>query len=169
MSESALTLWLCRAMAEEMEAEASHHFPQETGGVLMGYWSERSSAVVATSVIGPGPRATHSEFGFSPDHEWQRERIADHYAASGRMETYLGDWHCHPGAEHPGLSRKDRSTLRRIATYSFARAPKPIMVVLMGGPKAWEITGWAGQTSRRLSVPRLTLVPLQPRLVDCEV
>lgn len=164
MSEPALTLWLRRAVAEYMEAEASHYFPRETGGVLMGYWS--SGEVVVTAAIGPGPKATHSEYGFGPDHEWQQERIANHYTASGRMETYLGDWHCHPGAEHPGLSRKDRCTLHRIAMYSSARLPTPIMVVLIGGGSKWEITGWAGKSSRKLLVPRLTLIPLRPRLAD---
>jgi len=41
-------------------------------------------------------------------------RSASHYEQSGRLDTYLGDWHTHPGAVSGGLSWKDRACLKRI-------------------------------------------------------
>ncbi|MBW3628883.1 MAG: Mov34/MPN/PAD-1 family protein [Gemmatimonadetes bacterium] len=68
------------------------------------------------------------------------QSIARIYAASGRVDTYLGDWHTHPGAG-AYLSSTDLSTLHRIADCRTARAPTPLMIVLAGGP-AWKVAGW---------------------------
>lgn len=156
-------MWLRRGVPAQMAEEAAARFPAESGGVVMGYWS-LPDTVVVTRAIGPGPRAAHSEHGFDPDHEWQLEEIALHYTASNRMETYLGDWHSHPGAERAGLSRKDRATLYRIAADPNARAPRALMLVLIGGPDDWKIAAWTGQASRKFLLPRLSLNPMLPKL-----
>lgn len=109
----------------------------------MGYWSD-DKLVAVTASIEPGPRARHARSGFEPDQKWQTEKIAQHYAASGRIETYLGDWHTHPDALAGGLSQQDKRTLLRIAQHAKARAAKPLMVVLCGGPSDWEIYPWVG-------------------------
>lgn len=106
----------------------------------MGYWPD-STSVVITDVIGPGPDAKHARYSFHPDvvhHDDEIERI---YLASGRLHTYLGDWHTHPkGAAR--TSQKDRKTLRAIATDSFARAPRPLMAILAGNQN-WKIAVWS--------------------------
>lgn len=102
--------------------------PNETGGILMGYWSSEG-AVVVTHAIGPGPDARHSRHAFYPDvkfHDSETERI---YRESGRISTYLGDWHTHPhGANN--MSQRDRKTLLNIACAPEARAAKPLMAIL---------------------------------------
>jgi integrative and conjugative element protein (TIGR02256 family) len=83
-----------------MMGEAAARYPLETGGVFMGYWADDRTAVV-TQAIGPGPNAYHHRHRFAPDQEWQTTEIAEYYRASGRRETYLGDWHTHPDEAHP--------------------------------------------------------------------
>lgn len=125
-----------------MLAEAKHAFPNETGGVLIGYWAVLFQEIVLTTVVGPGPHAIHGTDSFMPDSEYQEAEIARYYHASGRLHTYLGDWHTHPNSS-PRMSRIDRKTLKNIAGDPDARTPVPIMAILAGG-KPWTLRVWRG-------------------------
>jgi integrative and conjugative element protein (TIGR02256 family) len=123
-----------------MLAEAARRYPLETGGVLMGYWSEDYKAVAITAITGPGPKAIHKRTAFVPDSDFHEAEISRFYVHSGRIHTYLGDWHTHPdGICH--LSSKDRATLKRISRYKAARAPMPIMGILAGSSD-WRLGVW---------------------------
>jgi len=158
-----VTLWLRRDVIRGMLAEFADSFPLESGGVLMGYWSDETTLVCST-LIGPGPEATHAKHGFAPDHRWQLDRIAEVYKATKTVEAYLGDWHTHPGEEEAALSRKDRRTLSRIARESGARAPKPAMVVMHGTVNKPDIAGWIGRLEKGLLLPRLALEQARVRI-----
>ena len=97
---------------------------------------------IVTRCIGPGPDAEHTAYGFRPDYDFQEEEIAKHYSETGRMTTYLGDWHTHPNQSRARLSVKDRSTLRRIASHAEARIDCPLMAVLHGQPGEWSLSAW---------------------------
>lgn len=151
--------WLSGAGA--MRAEAERVFPFETGGVLMGYWARAHDEVVITHVVGPGPHAEHRIHSFMPDYEYQEEEVARIYAASGRVATYLGDWHSHP-LEDVYLSSRDRRTLGRIARHAEARAPVPVMAVVGGGDPKWLLSVWK-------YAPRLLVrIALDSRVVSME-
>lgn len=165
------TLWVARAALDAMTREADRVSPSETGGVLMGYWTQSPTGDVGgegavAAVIGPGPRAVHRKWAFVPDHEYQEAEIERIYEACGRRWTYLGDWHTHP--DGPALlSNRDRTTLRRIATAEDARAPHPVMVLLAGG-RPWRPCAWAAHVGpSRLWRPRaLVTRPLHLRPFD---
>lgn len=142
----------------ELEREAERAFPNETGGVLLGYRDREEATLVQVMFqIGPGPNAVHKRHRFEPDSVWQQAQIALAYGQSGRIATYLGDWHSHPEGS-PRLSKLDRDTARRIARCRQARARRPIMLILCGGPKSWNAAGHcAGRW--RLRSTRTTVVP----------
>jgi integrative and conjugative element protein (TIGR02256 family) len=123
----------------EMEGEAERHDPDETGGVLLGYLDRDDPRRVQVMLqIGPGPKAIHGPHRFEPDAGWQEAQIGAAYAESGRIATYLGDWHSHPqGSTAP--SRLDRSTARRIARCRQARVRHPLILILCGDPEEWRI------------------------------
>lgn len=126
----------------EMEADADRHAPEETGGVLLGYADRTDAARIQVTIqIGPGPKAVHRRHFFHPDSEWQAQEIADAYASSGRVSTYLGDWHSHPGGSRRP-SGLDRSTARRIARCEQARVPHPVMLILHGEPANWRLAAY---------------------------
>lgn len=141
-------IWLSAALQEQCAREGDSKFPNETGGVFMGYWHDPGCAVV-TAVIGPGPDAVHERYSFEPDHRWQLAEIAGHYDRSGRHETYIGDWHTHPGAISGTLSRTDRQVVRRIINTPAARAPTPLIAVFFGEESAWDVVVWRGSLSPR--------------------
>ena len=127
---------LPRAVLAEMSREAQRSHPDESGGVLMGYTDRTDQNLISvTSQIGPGPNAMHRPHRFEPDADWQRDEVARCYEQSGRIATYLGDWHSHPGGS-ARPSRLDRKTARSIARSPEARLPNPLMVILAGS-EAW--------------------------------
>jgi integrative and conjugative element protein (TIGR02256 family) len=141
-----------------MRLEHVLHAPAETGGVVMGYWVD-DREVVITAATSAGSRATHREDGYEPDVDHDQREIGRIYSESGRLHTYLGDWHTHPGSG-PGLSWRDRSTLRAIAADARARAPTPLMLIVGWSDDGLMIAGWY----RRLGARRVASLEL--RLFD---
>lgn len=131
--ESVPVVWMTAEVIAAMEVEATRHYPVETGGILLGYANALGTQVVVRASVGPGPRAVHRRRGFVPDHAYHELETARIYAESGRVWSYLGDWHSHPCAML-ALSRTDRRTFARIARAPDARVPKPLMIVLAGVP-----------------------------------
>lgn len=137
-------MWLPRRIVRLLIREADRSFPLETGGIVMGYLTNHD--LVITDVIGPGPNASHGRYQFNPDSEYQERRVAEIYVRSGRVSTYLGDWHTHPEGSFR-LSGRDRRTLRSIARSTDARCEKPLMVILAGDIDQWDIAIWRLQSS----------------------
>lgn len=106
----------------------------------MGYWASTHSEVVITDVVGPGPHAVHKRHEFIPDSNYHYSQIADLYKRSGRLHTYLGDWHTHLNA-NDNLSRKDWGTIRNISKSPSARAQVPLMGILVAEPE-WSLGVW---------------------------
>lgn len=142
-------IWLPQAERARCLADADKLFPLETGGAFMGYWGDEEQVVI-TAMIPAGPKAMHKRHSFAPDQHWQVVRIAEHYERSGRTETYLGDWHTHPGASTAQLSGADRDTLRRIIRARKARAPQPICIVIYGRAGDWALRAWTASERRSL-------------------
>jgi len=133
--------WVEHSVFQTMSELATLYQPCETGGCLLGYWVQPLKEIVICNIIGAGPNAQHLRHMFVPDDEWQSSEIAKIYTDSGCLFSYLGDWHSHP-AEHASadLSWRDRKTLRKIATYSPARTPHPIMGIIAKGESwFWKI------------------------------
>ncbi len=126
-------------VADDLEREADRAFPDETGGLLLGYRAAQGDVIV-TQMTGPGPQALHRPKSFVPDAPWQAANLAQRYADSGGYLEYLGDWHTHPDGQAV-LSRPDRRTLYRIAAHVAARCPDPVMIILAGrGP--WHLAAF---------------------------
>lgn len=133
--------WIRTSTLSRMREEAERRAPLETGGVLLGYWSADEQSTLISDASGPGPRATHRRFDFAPDAKFQEAYVAQAYEDSGRVSTYLGDWHSHPGGGDE-LSPTDVATLWRIARYARARARRPMMAILSGTRGRWSLAVW---------------------------
>ncbi len=106
--------------------------PKETGGVLVGYYTEAQDCAVVTEVSG-APSDSKSGRNFFVrgtaglqrwlNRLWRRER-----------RFYLGDWHSHPG-EAPLASPTDIAQLKEIAEDESCKCPEPV-ALLIGGAAA---------------------------------
>lgn len=114
----------------------------------MGWHVPSSRDIVIAVVIGPGPAAKHEPTRFVPDGAWTDDQVAEVYASSGRLITYVGDWHSHP-AGSTSLSWRDTRTLKSIAGRPAARCPQPVMLIAAGTPGDWRYVAYALRKQRR--------------------
>jgi len=133
--------WIEKNVLRAIESESQRMVPKETGGLLLGYWSDNE--VVITNATMPGPRARHRKSSYFPDSNYDGNIMAEFYFESGGITTYLGDWHSHPKGGG-GLSRHDLITLFNIATYEPARATNPIMMIEAKEQSGWVPVIWRG-------------------------
>lgn len=140
----AATVWIPEKLLAPLEEEAAEHSPDETGGMMVGYWSEGGEVVITETIEG-GPGAVRRPSRFEPDGEWQQQRLDELYVQSGRLHTYLGDWHSHPqGIPRPSF--RDRQTAKKVAAAKEARAPQPLTLICSKNSGGWE---WAAFSYRR--------------------
>lgn len=142
---SAGIVWVASGALRLISKEADLASPLESGGVLLGYWSESPHGPVVTHAVGPGPNAKHFRDRFVPDYEFHEAEIARLYTEYSGMLDYLGDWHSHPGSDGT-MSISDRKTLFRIGRSRQARAPRPLMLIMAFGPK-WSPVAWTATRS----------------------
>lgn len=135
MNKDVPKLWIANDAFIKMCRLATVKFPLETGGMLLGYVANNGESVV-TDIIGPGLKAKHGRFNFTPDGEYQQFFLEKHFSETEGRETYLGDWHTHPKGE-PYPSHLDRRTLARIAQTPSSGTSHPVMAILGGGNKEW--------------------------------
>jgi len=102
--------------------------PKETGGLLFGYIGAGGDPVISEASIA-GPNAVGSSGGFTPDYEYDAEKVAVIYGRSEGMISYLGDWHSHP-AGGVGTSRRDVKTLLNMERAHRPFGHAPIMLIL---------------------------------------
>lgn len=126
-------LWFSEAALQDLGAEANRAYPLETGGVLVGYFSEHGEPVVF-GATGPGPAAVHRRQRFTPDHAWQCQQLDHIFDKSSGTLVYVGDWHTHPDAS-PRMSWLDHRTLRAIARHREAKVSNPLMLIGGGSPQ----------------------------------
>lgn len=145
--------WIPRSALLDMMHEADRVTPDETGGILIGYWVSPGPELVITTAVGPGLLAIHERRRFVPDGAYHEQAVCQQYEASGRMDVYLGDWHTHPGGE-ARLSGTDRRTLAAIAHHADARLAHPIMAILNGGTdERWHLSLWRYEHWPRVVAP----------------
>lgn len=154
------TAWISKGVLAFMAEEFQRAYPNETGGVLVGYLVG-SKDVVITHVIGPGPLAIHSDSRFVPDWSYHELEIARLYEESGRLHTYLGDWHSHPNSS-TRLSPTDRRTLSKIAKHTDARITTPLMAIV-GQAEPLTLRIWQYRPGRALGIVSDKIVALKAR------
>lgn len=130
------TCWFTSDLQLKLIGLASEWYPNEVGGILSGYISGEEAII--TEVVGPGPNAIHRRNLFSPDHQFHIREMMRIYELSNGAHTYLGDWHSHPDG-HASLSALDKLTLQAIADSTTARCERPLMILLSGTRKFWDI------------------------------
>jgi integrative and conjugative element protein (TIGR02256 family) len=135
-------VWLPLPLVRRIVVAATRAGGHETGGMLVGYeGADRAGEMVVTQLIAAGPRAKRGEFDFNPDGRWQRGELARVYQASGRLETFLGDWHSHPHGL-PLPSETDVKTAARTATNERARAPRPLTMIVGREKEEWLLAAF---------------------------
>lgn len=122
-------VWVSQSALRLILDETEDKWPLETGGMLLGYHGQDQPEIVITEALGPGPKARHGSHTFTPDGKWQQRHLAERYESSGRVTTFVGDWHSHPEGL-PLPSPRDLKTARKVSRRKSARVPYPATLIV---------------------------------------
>lgn len=103
---------------------------KETGGILIGHYTELHDVAVVTDVTGPPPDSIRRRFSFIRGLAGI-QRLIDRAWAEDRY--YLGEWHYHPFMPATPSDR-DRQQIKDFSNDPAYACPEPILVVVGGDP-----------------------------------
>lgn len=138
-----------------IETACARDFPDETGGILIGYYTADLTTAVVTDVTEPPPDSRRGRTSFDRGtvglggmlgRLWRRPAADRRY--------YLGEWHLHPcGAARPsGTDDRQMSTIAGAADH---RCPEPVLLIVAGTPATlWEVGCWVYPRGRRITLSK---------------
>lgn len=121
---------LIKSIHREMERIGSF----ETGGLLIGYYSEDNSTAVIDKIIFPPENHFYEPRNFELDPKYSN-KIIDEEWKQGRR--WIGDWHSHPN--NPATpSKMDDNVMFGVANSEKANMPEAILLIVGGN----NVTGY---------------------------
>ena len=125
-SDQKFSISIQQAIVIELERICTDAVSKETGGVLIGHYSENLNTALITSITGPPPDSRAGKTWFHRGIEGLRDifqQCSNTY--------YVGEWHFHPFAS-PTPSLQDLRQMKRIALDKQYNCPEPILIILGG-------------------------------------
>ena len=124
------------SILEKMHKDCSAALPKETGGILVGCYSEDLNWATITNAYGPSRQSTRYRssfvrFGF--DYLPTLNRLWN----KGRY--YIGEWHFHPFSS-AAPSSIDVNTMVNLSSDKKLHCPEPVLIVVGGANGTWDIS-----------------------------
>jgi integrative and conjugative element protein (TIGR02256 family) len=105
--------------------------PNETGGIIVGFYSFSHDYGIVTGISSPPTDSRNGRIwfqrGLSGLQSWL-ERLW-----GTKRHYYIGEWHFHPFAE-PNPSKTDINQLEQISSSKSYRCPEPVLIIIGGDP-----------------------------------
>jgi integrative and conjugative element protein (TIGR02256 family) len=117
----------CKAW-RRIESECKNAHGRETGGVLIGFYTEDKSTAVVTEVSGPPSDSSRYCGWFLRGIAGLKDLLARRWVLK-RRTYYLGEWHYHPSL-HVEPSGDDLAQMRSISQDPNYHCSKPIMIII---------------------------------------
>lgn len=107
--------------------------PNETGGILIGHYSDNMAWAIITKVTGPPLGSIHRATSFIRNGDSILTVLARLW---DKKEYYIGEWHYHPYSS-PSPSPRDLNTMYALSKSKRLHCPEPVMLVIGGSPPNW--------------------------------
>lgn len=124
-------LRLAPEMVDELRSICAASGPYETGGILVGRYSEAHDTAIVETVGRAPSDSTSAGTAFHRGVEGLQDMLARRFDEDGAY--YLGEWHSHPHAAAIA-SREDREQMVGIAHDLGYACPQPILLIVGGDP-----------------------------------
>lgn len=108
----------------------------ETGGVLIGYYTNDLSTAVVTELTGPPKDSKRGHSWFFRGVAGLKELLAQRWRQP-RKHHYIGEWHYHP-ANHVEPSQEDITQLIEISKNQDYHCKEPLMIIAGRGSKEFR-------------------------------
>ncbi|HEY8270977.1 MAG TPA: Mov34/MPN/PAD-1 family protein [Pseudobdellovibrionaceae bacterium] len=110
----------------------------ETGGILIGKYSDDHNCALVYEISGPPRDSIRSATSFERGNQGLKDLLSGRFKDPGYY--YLGEWHFHPFSS-PEPSGRDLSQIKDIATSALYKCPEPILLIIGGDPdEEWTVT-----------------------------
>lgn len=109
-------------------------YPYETGGILIGSYSENLKWAEITTITGAPAESKRTRCSFIRS---TQGIIAMLKSVWKKQQYYLGEWHYHPNAS-PKPSVLDIKTMLNLSKSEDLHCPEPILLIIGGGPSNWH-------------------------------
>ena len=108
---------------------------KETGGILIGRYSDNLTLAEVTLVTGPPKDSKSGTTWFHRGTKGLKKLLNDKWK---NQEFYIGEWHFHPnGSTTP--SPQDLTQLSEISKSPQFKCPEPLMIIIAGTPINFKI------------------------------
>lgn len=110
-----LDLFIDDGVEQQLRDLRQQGFPNETGGVLLGYYDFNVNAVVVVAGLPAPPDSKASPGSFERGIAGLAEAVKDVSTRTAGMVGYIGEWHSHPPGHSASPSRHDLVQLIHLA------------------------------------------------------
>ncbi|MBD9663216.1 ThiF family adenylyltransferase [Variovorax sp. VRV01] len=108
-------LFIDSGVEQQLRDMRTKGFPNETGGVLLGYYDFNIGAVVVVAGLPPPPDSKSSPSSFERGVAGLAEAVAEASRRTAGVVSYIGEWHSHPPGHSASPSRDDLVQLVHLA------------------------------------------------------
>lgn len=114
-------------------------YPNETGGILIGNYTNALDCAVIETITGPPRDSQRGRTWFKRGIKGLGKILEKYWK---RNRFYIGEWHYHPDGE-PFPSNKDKNQLKAICLSEDYDCSAPILVIVGGRlPSDWSIKAY---------------------------
>lgn len=122
-----LTIKMEDMLLKKLCKQGIKYYPNEFGGLLVGYYVDDNKTVVITETVLPAEFKS-SRFSFERGSKGLKKILEDLYKQSPSL-IYVGEWHTHP--DNPAVpSRTDMNALQEIVTHEGVFINNPILLII---------------------------------------
>jgi proteasome lid subunit RPN8/RPN11 len=110
---------------------------KETGGILIGKYSEDRSNAIISNITGPPNDSKQGKNNFEIGVMGLNKILDDNWDLGYRC---IGDWHFHPNFS-PRPSRVDDIQMKKFANDKLLNCPEPILLIIGGNQDSgWDLS-----------------------------
>ena len=110
-----LKLFIDEGAISQMQLLREEALPNETGGILLGYYDFNVNSVVVIAGMPPPGDSKHSQTGFERGILGVKESVEAAAIRTAGIVGYIGEWHSHPPGHSTDPSRDDLIQLTHLA------------------------------------------------------
>jgi integrative and conjugative element protein (TIGR02256 family) len=124
------TVTLSAPSIQQIVAECSKAGANETGGILIGHYSEDGKTAFVFEATARPDDSVAGRTTFQRGTKGLRTILHSRWKTG---QYYVGEWHFHPGGA-PEPSSDDFESMKSIAANPNYQCPEPVMIILGGDP-----------------------------------
>lgn len=134
---------------KDMYCECIKSKNNETGGILIGKYSEDRSIAFIIEITGPPKNSKQKKYTFERGVDGLNEILDNRWDLGYR---YIGDWHFHPNSS-PIPSMIDDMQMKKFANDKLLNCPEPILLIIGGNnSNGWEFSLHVYTKKRRVTL-----------------